>query len=77
MAQTVPSFVENGPKLRVLIPLKWEWSETAENRGEPRKNDLLLGNKTWLGGSPNGKVVATGILLICPVDENRDYHTRK
>ena len=24
-------------KLRVLIPLKWEWPKTAKNRGEPKK----------------------------------------
>ena len=30
-----PSFVENGPKLRVLIIAKWEWPEMAKNRGEP------------------------------------------
>ena len=32
-----PSFVENGPKLRVLIPLKWERPKTAKNEDLPRK----------------------------------------
>ena len=41
-AQTIPpSFIENGPKLkvklRVLIIVKWHKPETAKNRGEPRK----------------------------------------
>ena len=29
-----------------------------------------------LGGGPNGKVVALGILVICPAEKNRDYHTK-
>ena len=77
MARTFPpTFVEGGPKLRVLIPLKWERSETAKNRGEPRKMppssemEILLGWSQW-------KVVAPGILVICPVDKNRNYHTKK
>ena len=27
-------------------------------------------------GGPKGKVVAPSILVICPVDKNRDYHTK-
>ena len=38
MARTVPpSFVENSPKLRVLILVIGEWPETAKNRGETQK----------------------------------------
>ena len=38
MAWTVPpSFVENSPKLRVLILVIGEWPETAKNRAEPQK----------------------------------------
>ena len=39
MAGTVPqSFVENGPKLRLLITERWwEFPETAKNGGEPQK----------------------------------------
>ena len=38
MARTFPpSFVENGPKLNVLVIVKWEWPKTAKNRCEPRK----------------------------------------
>ena len=47
-----PSFVENGPKLRVLIPLMWEWPEM----------------EIFFGAGPNRKVLALGILVICPVD---------
>ena len=38
MARTVPpSFVEIGPKLRVVAPLTRRWPKTAKNRGEPQK----------------------------------------
>ena len=38
VARTVPpSFVDRGPKLRVLIIAKWEWPEMAKNQGEPQK----------------------------------------
>ena len=38
MAWTAPpSFVDHGPRLRVLITAKWEWPETAKKQGEPRK----------------------------------------
>ena len=38
MALTVPlSFVDHGPKLRVLILAKWEWPEKVKNWGEPPK----------------------------------------
>ena len=67
----LPSFVENGPKLRVLILVIGEWPETAKNRGEPGKMILSSGTEFFLGG-PNGKVVG-GILVICPVDKTRDY----
>ena len=50
MAQTdPPSFVDDGPKLRELIIVKWEWPETAKNRGEAQKmihsleTDILFG----------------------------------
>ena len=56
----LPSFVENGPKLRVLILAKWEWPETAKNRGEPWK--MILSSER--------------ILVICPVDKNRDSKTK-
>ena len=38
MARTFPpSFVENGPKLNVLVIVKWEWPETAKKSGDPKK----------------------------------------
>ena len=38
MAKTVPpNFLDDGPKLSVLIIANWEWPEMGENRGEPRK----------------------------------------
>ena len=46
------------------------------NRGKPRK--MTPSSETEIfGGAPNGKVVAPGILVICPVDKNCDYHTKK
>ena len=75
MAQTVPpSFVENGAKLRLLILVIGEWPETAKNRGEPQK--MTYCSKTDIWGGLNGKVVALGILVICPVDKNCDYHQK-
>ena len=77
MAWTVPpSFVENNPKLRVLKLMIGEWPKTAKNKGEPRKMTPSPETEIFWGG-PNGKVVAPGILVICPVDKNRDYHTKK
>ena len=59
MARTVPpSFVENGPKLRVLIPLSWHKPKTAKNRGEPQKmtpsseTEFFLGWFQWESCSP-------------------------
>ena len=76
MARTVPpSFVENGLKLRVLIPLTWEWPERAKNRDEPQKISPSSETDIFWGG-PNGKIVAPGILVICPIDKNCDYHTK-
>ena len=76
MALTVPpSFVENGPKLRVLILVIGEWPETAKNRGEPRK--MIHSSKTdFFRGGLNGIVVAPGVLVICPVNKNRDTKTK-
>ena len=59
MARTVPpSFVEIGPKLRVLIPLSWHKPKRAKNRGEPQKmtpsseTDIFLGWSQWESCSP-------------------------
>ena len=59
MVRTVPpSFVEIGPKLRVVAPLKWEWPKTAKNRGEPQKmtpsseTEFFFGWFRWESCSP-------------------------
>ena len=44
-----PSFLDDGPKLRVLIIANWEWPETAENRGEPRKMTSRTETDFFLG----------------------------
>ena len=57
MARTVPpSFVEIGPKLRVVAPLKWEWPKTAKNRGEPQKMTPSPETENFLGVVPMGKL---------------------
>ena len=57
MARTVPpSFVEIGPKLRVVAPLKWEWPKTAKNRGEPQKMTPSSETEIFLGVVPMGKL---------------------
>ena len=70
-----PSFVDNGPKLRVLILVIREWPEMAQNKDEPWKM-TQTSEKEFFRGGPNGKVVALGILVICSVDKNRDHHTK-
>ena len=59
MAWTVPpSFVEIGPKLRLGIPLTWEWPKRAKNRGEPQKmtpnseTEFFWGWSEWESCSP-------------------------
>merc|ERR1712012_174943 len=59
MARTIPpSFVEIGPKLRVVAPLTWEWPKTAKNRGEPQKmtpspeTEIFLGWLRWESCNP-------------------------
>ena len=57
MARTIPpSFVEIGPKLRVVAPLKWEWPKTAKNRGEPQKMTPSSETEIFLGVVPMGKL---------------------
>ena len=74
MAWTVPqSFFHNSPKLRVLIIAKWHKRKTAQKRDEPQKMTHSSETEFFWGGS-NGKVVALGVLVKCPVD---DYHDSK
>ena len=76
MARTIPpSFVEIGPKLRVVALLTRQWPKTAKNRGEPQKMTSSSETESFWGG-PNGKVVALGIVVICPIDKNRGHHTK-
>ena len=57
MARTIPpSFVEIGPKLRVVAPLTWEWPKTAKNRGEPQKMTPSPETEIFLGVVPMGKL---------------------
>ena len=59
MARTIPpSFVEIGPKLRVVALLMWEWPKTAKNRGEPQKMTPSSETEIFFGGGSDGKVVA-------------------
>ena len=72
MAPMVPqSFVENIPKLRVVIQVI---EERAKYRGEPGKMTHSSETETF-GGVLNGKNIALGIVVICSVDKNRDQVT--
>ena len=72
MARTSPqSFIDDGPKLRVFIIAKWEWTETAKNRNEPRKMTHSSETEIFIWGGPNGKVEAPGVLVICTVDKTK------
>merc|ERR1711978_598894 len=56
MARTIPpSFVEIGPKLRVVALLTWEWPKTAKNRGEPQKMTPSSETENFLGVVLMGK----------------------
>ena len=60
MARTFPpSFIEKGPKLRVLVIMKWEWPETAKKKGMSpeewpiaRKRNFFSGLSEWESCSP-------------------------
>ena len=52
-------------------------AQNGEKQGWALKKDPLLENEFFWGGGSNGKVVAPGILVMCPADKNRDYHTKK
>ena len=57
MTRMVPtSFVESGPKLRVLIVVIGEWPETAKNRGEPQKMTPSSETENFLGVVLMGKL---------------------
>ena len=51
-----PSFVEIGPKLRVVAPLTRRWPKTAKNRGEPQKMTPSPETENFLGVVPMGKL---------------------
>ena len=59
----------------VLLGVQSLNCQTAKNSGEPKKMTNSLETEVFQGG-PNGKVVAPGILVICPVDKNSNYHTK-
>ena len=64
-----PSLIDDGPKSRVHIMTKWEWLEMPKTGGEPW--NMTHSSETEIG-YPNGKVVALGVVVICPVDKNHD-----
>ena len=51
-------------------------AQNGQKQGWAPKNDPLLGNRIFFRDGLNGKVVALGILVIFPVDKNRNYHTK-
>ena len=73
MIQTVPpTFIENGPKLKVLILMNQHKPKRAKNRGGPWKMTHSSETEIFSGRS-NGNIVAPGIHEICSVDKNCDY----
>ena len=73
MARTIPpSFVEIGPKLRVVALLTRQWPKTAKNRVEPQKITPSSETEIFFGGGSNGKNVAPGIVFICSIDPDPD-----
>ena len=64
-----PSLIDDSPKSRVHIITKWEWLEMPKTGGEPW--NMTHSSETEIG-YPNGKVVALGVVVICPVDKNHD-----
>ena len=57
MVRTIPpSFVEIGPKLRVVALLMRQWPKTAKNRGEPQKMTPSSETENFLGVVPMGKL---------------------
>ena len=57
------------PQKKSFFTNIWSLSQICQKQGWALKNDPLLGNGIFLGGGPNGKVVAPGILVIWPVDK--------
>ena len=76
VAQTVQTiFVDDSPKLRVLILAIGHCSKYQKNRMSPWKWPIVWKQKFFRGG-PNRKFVAPGVLVMCPVDENCDSKTK-
>ena len=75
LARRPDFFYENGrnseTKIRKIDP------NMTKYWGEARKMTHSSETEFFWGGGLNGKVVAPGILVICPVDKNRNYHTKK
>ena len=58
MVRTIPpSFVEIGPKLRVVALLTRQWPKTAKNRGEPQKMTPSSETEIFFGVVQMGKLV--------------------
>ena len=65
------SFVILEPKLMVLPTKratfqKWAWAP----------NIAPFSKTEFVRGGPNEKVVAQGIVVICPIDKNHDHYTK-
>ena len=64
------------PQKKLFFTNIWSLSQICQKQGWALKNDPLLGNRNFFGGGPNRKVVAPGVLVICPIDKNCDYPTK-
>ena len=57
LARTVPpSFVDHGPKLRVLIQAIGHWPDITKNKDEPWKITHTSEMEIFLGVDPMGKL---------------------
>ena len=69
-----PSFVDNDPKVRVLILAIGKWPEMAKIRDEPRK--MTPTSETEKFFEVKFFRVALGVLVICLFDEKSRFHKK-
>ena len=64
---------------------KFHWNQTkikgryTSNVGMAQKDPKkwpLAQKRNFFGGGPNGKVVTPGIVVICPIEKNRNHFTK-
>ena len=69
-----PEFRWNQTKIKGSCTSVVSLAQNGQKQGWA-PNGPYLGNGNFFWGGFNGKVVAPGIVVICPVDKNRDHYT--